>query len=216
MTDGTAPRVIKAKVTNDVVDYPHNELANAAWFFRERLKTAISANTQSEGIFLDMMALVTMTAFSLEGYINFVGHHVLARAADEAIAKLAWAEFERRSVRDKIKALKNLIGLDIDWDTRPYATIKNLVHLRNLFAHPKAHQAKEREWIQVGTQHEMMEMLRNHRPEYEKLLTWEFANDAYEDAEQIWKGLLTAANIEMHETFSGGSQGIEFIEEVMV
>jgi hypothetical protein len=29
---------IRAKITNDWVDYPHNDLSNAAWFFRERIK----------------------------------------------------------------------------------------------------------------------------------------------------------------------------------
>ena len=212
MDDKQAQPLIRAKVTNDFVDYPHNDLANAAWFFRERLTKAFESKEHSDGIFVDMMALVTMIAFALEGYANFIGQRVIERQTGKEKAQEVWAVFERKSVVCKIKAIKKMIDIDIDWNKRPYSTIGDLFELRNMFAHPKAHRAKEREKILVGTDGELKQMLRDFKPEYEQRLTWDFANAAYEDIDLIWNGLLKAAEIELHETRSGGLQGIELIE----
>ncbi|RZJ45537.1 MAG: hypothetical protein EON87_07285 [Brevundimonas sp.] len=201
---------IRAKITNEIVDYPHNDLASAAWFYRERLTKAFEDKARNDGIFLDMIALVTMTAFALEGYTNFVGERVLSGGAQGQ--ENAWDDLERKPVKDKLKAIRKVLGFEIDWNKRPYQTVDELIDLRNMFAHPKAHRAEEREHIRVGTDSELRQMLRDHRPAYEKQLTWEFANIAYEDVETIWKDLLAVAKIEIHETWSGGSQGIELIE----
>ncbi|MEG8027110.1 hypothetical protein [Sphingomonas aerolata] len=199
---------IRAVVTNDVTDYPHNDLENAAYFFRERLKKSIAERDRAEGIFLDMIALVTMTSFALEGYVNALGHH---RLKDDA---KAWKSFEWMPVRKKIETLVSWYGLTIDWESRPFAIVDPLVRLRNLFAHPKATPAQNREQILVGTHNEFVKLLREHKPEYERTLTWEFANGAYEDVDSIWQKLLGASGINPFDVRSGGSQGFEYIEHV--
>lgn len=200
--------LIRARVTNDVTDYPHNDLENAAHFFRERLKASIEAKERGDGIFLDLIALVTMTSFALEGYVNALGHH---RLRDDA---KAWRAYEWSSVRKKIETLVEWYGLAVDWDNRPFATVEPLVRLRNLFAHPKATPAENREQILVGTHDEFVKLLRDHKPEYERTLTWEFADGAYQDVDTIWHTLLDASGINPFDLNSGGSQGFEYIEHV--
>jgi hypothetical protein len=197
--------LIRVKLTNDVIDYPHNDLENAAWFFRERLQKALTANEPPEGIFLDMIALITMTSFALEGYVNALGWHRL-RDDDKAFKTFEW-----KSVKDKIEDLAAHYKLAIDWATQPFSTVAPLVHLRNMFAHPKAAPAKEREQILDGKHNDFVTMLRAHKPEYERRLTWEFANQAYDDMDAIWQTLLKASGISPFELRSGGSQGIEVI-----
>lgn len=206
MTD-KQPR-IRAKITNDWVDYPHNDLSNAAWFFRERIKKAFAAKERTDGIFLDMMACVTMIAFSLEGYVNFIGAKLLDGKPDE------WKDFERETVREKIKAIRKITGIEIDWNKRPYVTTAKLVDLRNMLAHPKAHKAEPREWIAEGTDGAFKKMLRHHEPEWVKIISEAFIDEAYEDVEAIWKSLLAAAGIEEHESWSGGSLGFELIDSL--
>ena len=112
---------MRAIVSNHQVDYAHNDVANAAWFFKERLTKAFQAQDRSDGIFLDMMAMATMTAFALEGYVNFVGIKLIEREHEGDDAKDAWLRFEKKSPRDKIKIIRRLTGTTIDWNRRPYA-----------------------------------------------------------------------------------------------
>lgn len=208
MTDEREQPLIRALVTNDVTDYPHNDLENAAFFFRERLKVAIEGKERGDAIFLDMIALVTMTSFALEGYVNALGHH---RLRDD---EKSWRTFEWMPVRKKIETLSEWYGLAVDWSNRPFSTIEPLVRLRNLFAHPKATPAQKREQILVGTHGEFVKLLRDHKPEYERTLTWEFADGAYRDVDAIWHTLLDASGINPFDVQSGGSQGFEYIEHV--
>lgn len=197
---------IRVKVTNNWVDYPHNDLSNAAWFFRERINKAVAQKKRADAIFLDMMACVTMVAFSLEGYLNFIGAKLLDGKPNE------WADFERAKIRDKIKTIRRLTGVHIDWNKRPYSTTTKLTSLRNMLAHPKAHKAEPREWIAEGTDSDIKKMLRDYEPAWVKIITHAFIDEAYADVEEIWKNLLAAAKIEEHEALSGGSQGFELID----
>jgi len=203
---------IRVLMTNDVTDFPHNDIANAAFFFRERLAKAFEDKERADGIFLDMMAMVTMIAFALEGYANFVGGTLIERCVeDKERAASSWATFERKRTRDKIKAIRKMTGIEIDWNKRPYLTVSQLIDLRHMFAHPKPHKPKVREWEAVGTDAEFRKQLRDYQPEYAERLTWDFAQQAYDDVEQIWQQLLGAAKINPGEGMSGGSQGFELL-----
>lgn len=204
--------LIRARLTNDTIDFPHNDIANAAFYIRERLTKAFEEKDRGDGIFLDMMAMVTMVAFALEGYVNFVGMTLIERsAADRESAAASWSDYERKSTKDKIKAVRRMTGAEINWNERPYATIAELNELRNRFAHPKPHKPKVREWEAVGTDAEFRKQLRDYRPEYEERLTWDFCTRAYDDVEAIWQQLLEVAKINPFDALSGGSQGFELL-----
>lgn len=197
---------IRAKITNDWVDYPHNDLSNAAWFFRERVNKSVTEREPTDGIFLDMMACVTMMAFSLEGYLNFIGEKLLDGKPSE------WTKFERAKVREKIKTICRLTGIQINWNKRPYLSTTKLIDLRNMLAHPKAQKAEPREWIAEGTGSTLRKVLRDYEPAWVKTINPTFINEAHTDVEVIWKSLLAAAKIEEYQACSGGSQGIELID----
>ena len=212
MCDGKKQPRIRALVQNDVTDYPHNDIANAAYFFRERLTEAFDKKERGDRIFLDMIGMVTMIAFALEGYANFVGGMLIKRCVpDQERAEKCWREFERKRTRDKIKAVCKMTTSEIDWNKRPYVTVSELIDLRNMFAHPKPHRPNEIQFEAVGTDSELKRLLRDYRPEYEKRLTWEFAKRAYDDVEEIWENLLAHADIDPLDAMSGGSQGFELL-----
>ena len=212
MSEGAKQPLIRALLTNDTTDFPHNDIANAAFYLRERLTKAFEEKDRGDGIFLDMMAMVTMVAFALEGYVNFVGMTLIERSATEKEAAVAsWSDYERRTTKDKVKVLRRMTRAEIDWNKRPYSTISELNGLRNMFAHPKPHKPKVREWEAVGTDAEFRNQLRDYRPEYEERLTWEFCTRAYDDVEAIWQHLLEVAEINPIDALSGGSQGFELL-----
>ncbi|HTG39694.1 hypothetical protein [Sphingomonas sp.] len=197
---------IRAKITNNWMDYPHNDLSSAAWYFLQRINKAFAESERADRIFPDMIACVTMMAFALEGYVNFIGAKLLDGKPDE------WRKFEGAKVRDKIKAIRRLTGLQIDWNKRPYSTTTKLIDLRNILAHPKAHRAEPSEWLAEGTDSDFKRMLRDYEPAWVKIINQTFVDEAYADVEAIWKSLLAAAKIEEHEAWSGGSQGFELID----
>ncbi len=212
MTDEAKQPRIRVRITNDVTDFPHNDIANAAFFMRERLAKAFDEKERGDAIFLDMMAMVTMVAFALEGYANFVGMTLFERAAtNKELAAASWTNYERKTTRDKVKVIRKMTGAEIDWNKRPYETVGELNELRNMFAHPKPHKPKVREWEAVGTDGEFRKQLRDYRPEYEERLTWEFCTRAYDDVEAIWQHLLEVAKINPFDALSGGSQGFELL-----
>lgn len=58
------------------VDNIHNDLSNAATYFRKRILERIERGDR-EGLFLEMMAELTMIAFAVEANLNFVGDRVI-------------------------------------------------------------------------------------------------------------------------------------------
>ena len=148
------------------------------------------------------------------GYVSFIGRTLIERGHKPQEIEDAWKRFDKNNTRDKIKVIRRLTGATINWNKRPYASGSDLINLRHQFVYPKAHRPEQREFEAVGTEDELKAMLREYRPEYERQLTWEFVKMAYDDVEAIWSDLLAAAKIEAHETWSGGMQGLEFIEHV--
>ena len=208
MSDQQEQPLIRALVTNDVIDFPHNDLENAAWFLHQRVKRGFENKERPDGIFLDMIALVTMISFALEGYANALGWQWLRDDPKE------WKAFEWSRVAKKIETLAARYGLAIDWSQRPFSTVEPLVALRNMFAHPKAAPAADRERILVGRHNDFVKLLRDHKPEYERLLTWDFADQAYEDVDAIWHRLLDASGLNPFHLQSGGSQGVELLAHI--
>lgn len=208
MAEAPEQPLIKALVTNDVVDFPHNDLENAAWFLHERISRSFEQRERPDGIFLDMIALVTMTSFALEGYANALGWRWLRDDPK------AWKAFEWSRVTQKIETLTARYGLAVDWSQRPFSTVEPLIALRNMFAHPKAAPAADRERLLIGRHNDFVKLLRDHKPEYEKALTWEFADQACQDVDAIWHLLVKASGLNPFDLQSGGSQGFELLAHI--
>jgi hypothetical protein len=190
--DAPRPRV-RAMVNTRGVDLIHNDLANAAFFFTTRINDRL-AQDDREGLYHEVVAALTMTAFTLEAYLNFIGPQV----------KTDWSE--RDDVETKLKAL----GVETDYNKPPYATARELIAARNRLAHGKP-QDTVRRTEAIGTNEELEALAQELVRAWERAVTPEFVLQAYDDVEAIWKELLTAAGIDVIDTLSSASGSLEVL-----
>ncbi|WP_292059427.1 hypothetical protein [Brevundimonas sp. UBA5936] len=193
----TQPR-INARLEVERVDRIHNDLAGAAHHLKTRIDKALAPGGERAGVGLDIMAGITMLAFTFEAYLNFVG---AMRVED-------WNE--RASGKDKRQAVWK--ALDLAWDPaqRPASTLLQLIKARDMMAHGKPVTVRE-EWLAQGTDGELQLLLRNYQTEFDQLTTPEFFALAYEDVEAVWRMFLEAGKISVIDTFDRGMSGITFL-----
>jgi hypothetical protein len=198
MPDAQQQPRIKAKLKMEYNDRIHNDLSNGAWYFEKRVRERIAADDR-EGVGLEMVAALTMSAFAMEANLNFIGSSVINEWDD-------WASFGK-----KLKKVLAALKLNPDMTARPYASVDRLKRVRDMLAHGKAQVIKFEEEA-IGTHDELTQRLREFKTDWEQLITPDFVSEAYYDVDAIWKEMLTASGIEPVFTWSGGSSGIEFLE----
>jgi hypothetical protein len=197
MVEGKQQR-IRAALEVEQDDLIPNDLGNAAHYLTMRIADHL-ARDDHEGLFLEMIAAVTMTAFSFEAYLNFIGGETVEE----------WNE--RQRTREKLPTICTALGLTPDYSRRPYSTVEQLLDMRDLLAHGKPRRLKSRQ-IAEGTHDELTARARaKMEVGWAKALTPEFVAESYGDVEAIWLELLAAAKIDIIETMSGGGSSIEFL-----
>lgn len=101
-----------------------------------------SARTTEVGRYSLEAAALVMTAFTVEAFCQTLGPDVLG---------VAWTTspdgkkppIERRSVKDKLKAIGKAVNEPVDFDQKPWSLISNLMSARDELAHGK-HLSSER------------------------------------------------------------------------
>lgn len=192
-------RKIKVKLKEHKHLYIHNDLANAAYYFKGRLEER-QKNNDHEGVSLEMMACLTMIAFTIEARINFLGWKLIEN----------WDE--RSPYLKKVEAVVGHLGLTYDDKIRPYKTIRELKDFRDTLAHGKPIELFNEQEI-ITTQDEL-EKRGYLTADWQKLLRPDFIKDAYDDMNGIWNDLLKRAKLEVFDTLSGGGSSVTFIEHV--
>jgi hypothetical protein len=71
---------------------------------------------------------LTFTTLSLEGLANSLG---------EALCPSWRAQHERKSVEEKFKTIRKLLGIEIDWNKPPWSDVRVLMKFRDEIVHPK-------------------------------------------------------------------------------
>ena len=194
MTD-EQPKIL-AELTYEGADLIHNDLISAAYHIKQRVDAAVAGGDRA-GIGLDVMAAVTMIAFAFEAYLNFVGDKVIANFK------------ERQSGLKKRDAVMKSLGIQWDSNARPFSTIEQLFHVRDVMAHGKPRYFKDR-WEEIGTHSELEQKLYSYRKGLEADLTVEFMSNAYDDVEILWRLMLKEGKIRPFDTLDGGVSGITF------
>lgn len=189
---------IKARLEIERMELIHNALSSAAFHLKCRVEKALSPEGDREGVGLDVMAGITMLAFTCEAYLNFVGN---LKITD-------WDE--RASGKVKRKLIWKKLGLEWEPHTRPASTLLRLKKARDIMAHGKPVEVRK-EWTAEGTHDELQKSLREYQSDFDELVTPEFFALAYEDVEAVWRLLLEAGDIKFHETLDHGGSGITFI-----
>jgi hypothetical protein len=107
--------------------YIHNDIGNAAFYFKNRVDERI-AQGDREGVGLEIMAGLTLLAFEVEARLNFLG---------EKLMGAHWKE-RKWSVITKVKKIcAHLKVFEPDFKVRPYSSIEKLKEFRDTLAHGK-------------------------------------------------------------------------------
>lgn len=190
---------VAVKIRDNAHIYIHNTLQNAAWFLKEEVEKLIKE--KGDGIGLKIMACLVIIAFAFEASINFLGF----KACGED-----WSE--NRPYLHKVKQIARKLGVPIDWESRPFSTIKELKQFRDTVAHGKPAEIRGEQNVTI-TEDELNR--RNIlKADWEKLLSEEFLRRCYDDTEEIWKLLFDASGLKLIDTITSGESTIEIIENV--
>lgn len=186
---------IKVRIEAKRSVYIHNDLGNCAYHFKERFENW----GDQGGMALEIMAGLTMIAFTAEARFNFLGWKLISD----------WNE--NQTLKAKAKNVTKKLGLKSDFGQKPYSTIKSLKEFRDTLAHGKPIIMNEQK--EIVTTHQELEERGFLKADWERFLTLEFFTLAYEQTEDIWNELLKASDLEVFDTLSGGQHSIVFLAE---
>ncbi|MET4686263.1 hypothetical protein [Sinorhizobium fredii] len=187
---------VKVKVKAKSQVYIHNDLANNAYYLRKKIHERL-AKGETEGISLEMTACLVMIAFALEAQINFLGWKLIEK----------WKEFA--PTLEKLQQVAKQLGVDPNFETRPFSTVKRLKEFRDGIAHGKPFTITVEDEL-VATYDELENLGYKQAP-WEGVVTKEFVDQAYDDMETIWRDLLERSGLEVLDTLPFRERHIEFI-----
>jgi hypothetical protein len=191
---------IRAQVKEKKNIYIHNDLSNAALHFKAAIEDKLAAADRT-GIAFDYMACLVMTAFTFEAKINFLG------------AKLIQNWKERQPFDDKVKEVLAHLKIAPDWNKRPYASIQNMKNFRDSVAHGKPVEIQYDQTVEMSA--DELNRKIDLSGEWQKACSPDAVNNAYDDVEQIWRDLLTAAKLSVFDTMTRGESGFTNIERIV-
>ncbi|MHA6265001.1 hypothetical protein ACXYMO_17515 [Arenibacterium sp. CAU 1754] len=149
------------------------------------------------GVGYDMTACLLFSAFSIEAKINFVGWKVLEKG---------WPE--RANLREKIDLLNEILGLDLNWGTKPLQTLAKLKKFRDTIAHGKPEIVDETKVVKVEP--EVWDALKG---QWEAVINENFVADCRNAEKELWDLMLEKADIPEHQTLTHGGHSLAFIRE---
>jgi len=194
--------LVKAAVQETRTVNIHNDLANAAWWFKNSIVE--KQKSGGDGITIDCMACATMLAFTWEAYLNYFGNELF---------KDDWDELEDND--GKAGRVLEKLGIKPDWSCRPYQSITTLMKLRDTFAHGKPAVTVEEKAV-FGKAEKISKKKVNLSGDWERLCTPELITRAHDDLDQIFKAMLEASGLSLFDTMSRAEGSISFVESVKV
>lgn len=191
---------IKAKIETKKNIYVHNDLSNAANYFKTTMERKLESGDR-EGIGFDGMACSIVLAFTFEAKINFLGHKLIE----------GWKE--RQRFDDKVDEVLGNLGVKLDWSKRPYSSVQRLKAFRDSIAHGKPVEIEHTDTVVVDAK----ELDRNVdlSGEWEEACKEGPVFEAHADLDAVWNELLEKSGLTVWETMTTGQGGITFIEKIV-
>ena len=179
--------------------YIHNDLSNAAFYFKERIESRLK-NKDEQGIAFDHMAFLVISAFAFEARINFIGKKLVPD----------WKE--RSAFHKKVSTILSKVGITQKLNQRPFSTLNTIKDLRDTLAHGKPDEKSidEEVTIEQNASWERMTLT----AEWQQYCTLEFMRIVHEDLNTIWKMLLEKADIKVFETLTSSIGGLTLIKKL--
>ena len=111
-----APRQYRVKAESEINEYVYCYLTAA--------KALERAEAKVPGYLFDCMVVTVFAAFSVEAYCNHLGARKMPDTWD------SWADTEVKVIRLAAK-----VGLNVDWQVRPFQGVRKVLKVRNRLAH---------------------------------------------------------------------------------
>jgi hypothetical protein len=195
---------IRARVQKDRKLYVHNDLSQAATYFNDTIQAKLAKKTR-DAIAFDGMACGLMIAFAFEAKLNFMGNYLLK--TDKFTEWNEWQSFSK-----KLKKVFKALGIPINLEQRPLASMQKMKALRDTLAHGKPIETKEDKEV-VGT-HEELDRGVSLASEWEKDVRPESIAEALADLDTLWKLMIEKSGISVFDTMTHGGGSITFIEHI--
>lgn len=180
--------------------YIHNDLSNAAFHFKKSVDSRLEEENR-EGIAFEVMACLSMLAFSFEARINFLGSKLFQEK---------WKE--RQAFHNKLGQVLNELKLGLSENERPYTSIEKLKTFRDSIAHGKPCLIEVDEVVEVGE--DELEDVVDLSAGWEDFCSEAVMYEIYDDVKEIWQLMLSKSGLELFETITHGSGGITLIEKI--
>lgn len=165
----------------------HNDLGNCAYHFKKRFE-----QWDGEGeITLEIMAALTMLAFTNEARINVLGQRVVPD----------WNE--RAELKSKIRLVIKTLGVQADLGGPPYQTLISLNKFRDSLAHGKPETLQKKGKVEIKEDFNMRNVLPN--ADWEKQCSVDNFNRSYDNSQTVWYQLLAAAGLKELDLSDNGS-----------
>jgi hypothetical protein len=161
-------RRVKIERERSVIAY--SEFWHASWCLLEQ------GRSQEGGSYYQFMGSLVFTAFTFEAYLNHVGPKVFQSHV--------WNGVERLNPKDKLKAVAEALGLDIEFGRRPWQVVKKLFDFRNDIAHGKSIVLKGESTVPLS-EYKGMNPWDFLKTDWEKFCSRDDAERAREDVESM-------------------------------
>lgn len=156
-----------------------------------------NAKDNPEGSFYQLMASLIFTAFTLEAYLNHIGHNIFKY----------WKDLEQLSPKRKLNLITEKLGIERDDSKRPFQTVAKLFRFRNDVAHGKTVHLKSENMVKVADLDRALNRTVYHlETSWEKYCSLRNAERAREDVKKIIHNLHKASGMTDHTLFSFGQE----------
>lgn len=180
--------------------YIHNDLSNAAFHFRKSVDSRLSEGNR-KGIAFEIMACLSLLAFSFEARINFLGSKMFQDK---------WKE--KQAFHNKVNQVLNELELGLSKEERPYLSVEKLKVFRDSIAHGKPCTVEVDEVVEVDE--DDLESVIDLSAGWEEFCEETVMYEIYEDIEKIWQIMLSKSGLELFDSVTHGSGGITRIEKI--
>jgi hypothetical protein len=182
--------------------HPHNDLIQGAHHFKTRIDARL-AKGDLKGITYDILAELIFLAFAVEARINFLGIKVVPE----------WKE--RAHFEDKVRRVVERAGLCVDWNTRPWSTVRTLKkELRDVVAHAKPQYRTTDEIVVIEQDAADGKPGDGLQASWAEYCTGTFYREAYEDVQTIWEQLLPRCGLTPYDALTGSEWHLHFLGHV--
>jgi len=177
-------KLVAAKKTVYTVGY----LRSVSW---HALKEAKEIKEES---YLNLMASLVFSAFTIEAYLNHLGAKIIP----------FWLTIERNlSPSKKLEIIAVQMAKPIDYGHRPFQSFKSIFQLRDLLAHGRTEYLAE-ETIQILADGDEPKL---PKAEWQKQVTIEKVQRYFDDTKEIIEYLHSASGLDVNPLFVPETSG---------